>query len=169
MAAHWFGRAKLDDPEPREDRRQRARQQELASHVVAELLDPIPGSGKRPPLPRSTFMSSSSGTPRRPARRRTGQFGNNPRCSAPSDDALHVPHVPRERHRLDPTEREYPSGALLFRRGDDVAERLDAWITWHGGGMPPRGTWKTVASELGTSPEALYQELAKRRAPRSVA
>ncbi len=46
-----------------------------------------------------------------------------------------------------------------------VAERLDAWITWHGGGAPPRGTWKTVASELGTSPEALYRELARRRAP----
>ena len=46
-----------------------------------------------------------------------------------------------------------------------VAERLDARITWRGGEVPPRGTWKTVASELGTSPEALYRELARRRAP----
>ena len=44
-----------------------------------------------------------------------------------------------------------------------VAERLDAWIAWNGDGVPPRGTWRTVASEIGTSPEALYRELAKRR------
>ena len=44
-----------------------------------------------------------------------------------------------------------------------VAERLDAWIAWNGVGLPPRGTWKTVASEFGTSPEALYRELARRR------
>ena len=48
-----------------------------------------------------------------------------------------------------------------------VAERLDAWITWHGDGLPPRGTWKTVASEIGTSPEALYREIAKRRRAQS--
>jgi len=44
-----------------------------------------------------------------------------------------------------------------------VRERLDAWIAWHGEGPPPNGTWKAVASELGTSPEALYRELARRR------
>ena len=44
-----------------------------------------------------------------------------------------------------------------------VAERLDAWIACHGDGVPPRGTWRTVANEIGTSPEALYRELAKRR------
>ena len=44
-----------------------------------------------------------------------------------------------------------------------VGERLDAWLAWHDGCVPARGTWKTVASEIGTSPEALYRELAKRR------
>ena len=44
-----------------------------------------------------------------------------------------------------------------------VAERLDAWIAWNGDGVPARGSWRTVASEIGTSPEALYRELAKRR------
>lgn len=44
-----------------------------------------------------------------------------------------------------------------------VAERLDAWIVWNGGQIPARGDWKTVATEIGTSPEALYRELARRR------
>ena len=44
-----------------------------------------------------------------------------------------------------------------------VRERLDAWIGWNGEGLPAKGTWKTVANEIGTSPEALYRELARRR------
>ena len=44
-----------------------------------------------------------------------------------------------------------------------VRERFDAWITLHGGELPKRGKWKSVANEIGTSPEALYRELAKRR------
>ena len=44
-----------------------------------------------------------------------------------------------------------------------VRERLDAWIAWNGEGHPAKGTWKTVANEIGTSPEALYRELARRR------
>ena len=44
-----------------------------------------------------------------------------------------------------------------------VRERLDAWIGWNGEGPPAGGTWKAVASEIGTSPEALYRELARRR------
>ena len=44
-----------------------------------------------------------------------------------------------------------------------VGERLDAWIAWQDGRFPARGKWKTVASEIGTSAEALYRELAKRR------
>ena len=47
-----------------------------------------------------------------------------------------------------------------------VAERLDAWIAWNADAVPPRGTWKMVASEIGASPEALYRELAKRREAR---
>ena len=50
-----------------------------------------------------------------------------------------------------------------------VRQRLDAWVAWHGDELPPRGTWATVASELGTSPEALYREIAKRRTPDSAA
>lgn len=43
-----------------------------------------------------------------------------------------------------------------------VAERLDAWVAAQGR-FPPKGTWKTVAQEMGTSPEALYREIAQRR------
>ena len=49
-----------------------------------------------------------------------------------------------------------------------VAERLDAWLAMHGGRMPPRGEWNTVAGEIGVSAEALYRELAKRRGPDGV-
>jgi len=45
-----------------------------------------------------------------------------------------------------------------------VAERLDAWIAANDGQFPAKGDWKTVAAEIGTSPEALYREIAKRRA-----
>ena len=51
-----------------------------------------------------------------------------------------------------------------------VRERLDAWIAWqHGDEFPPRGTWATIANEIGTSPEALYRELARRRGAQSAA
>lgn len=44
-----------------------------------------------------------------------------------------------------------------------VAERLDAWLTLHDGGLPPKGQRLRVASEIGVTPEALYRELARRR------
>lgn len=44
-----------------------------------------------------------------------------------------------------------------------VAQRLDTWLTWHEGHLPAKGEWKTVAIEIGASPEALYRELARRR------
>lgn len=44
-----------------------------------------------------------------------------------------------------------------------VAERLDAWIAEHGP-LPDKGAWKSVALEIAASPEALYREIAKRRA-----
>lgn len=44
-----------------------------------------------------------------------------------------------------------------------VAERFDAWLTWHEGEMPVKGDWKGVAEEIGVSPEAFYRELAARR------
>lgn len=43
-----------------------------------------------------------------------------------------------------------------------VAERLDAWLA-DKGQLPERGNWKTIAQEIGTSPEALYREIARRR------
>lgn len=44
-----------------------------------------------------------------------------------------------------------------------VASRLEAWELWHGA-LPPRGEWKQLAQQIGVSPEALYREMAKRRA-----
>jgi CRP-like cAMP-binding protein len=45
-----------------------------------------------------------------------------------------------------------------------VADRLDGWLAWRGEGLPGKGEWKIVAEQIGVSPEALYRELAKRRA-----
>lgn len=44
-----------------------------------------------------------------------------------------------------------------------VADRLDAWTAWNGGGLPRKGEWKLVANQIGVSPEALYREISKRR------
>lgn len=44
-----------------------------------------------------------------------------------------------------------------------VAERLDLWLGQNGK-LPEKGTWKDVAAVIGTSPEALYREMAKRKA-----
>ena len=43
-----------------------------------------------------------------------------------------------------------------------VAGRLDAWLALTGGAG--KRSWKDVAAEIGVSPEALYRELARRRA-----
>ena len=43
-----------------------------------------------------------------------------------------------------------------------VAERLDAWLADRGH-LPERGNWKAIAQEIGTSAEALYREIARRR------
>ncbi len=45
-----------------------------------------------------------------------------------------------------------------------VAERLDAWLAWHGN-MPAKGEWNQIARQIAVSPEALYREFA-RRTPR---
>lgn len=44
-----------------------------------------------------------------------------------------------------------------------VSERLDAWLAWHDGTLPAKGSWHRIADEIGVSPEALYRELARRR------
>jgi CRP/FNR family transcriptional regulator, dissimilatory nitrate respiration regulator len=45
-----------------------------------------------------------------------------------------------------------------------VARRLDAWLLSHGDRMPAKGEWKSLAHQIGVSPEALYRELARRNA-----
>ncbi len=45
-----------------------------------------------------------------------------------------------------------------------VSGRLDAWLEWNGT-PPPKGEWTRLAAELGVSAEALYREMARRRAP----
>lgn len=42
-----------------------------------------------------------------------------------------------------------------------VSERLDAWLA-DKGRLPQKGGWKAIAQEIGTSPEALYREIARR-------
>ena len=49
---------------------------------------------------------------------------------------------------------------LLTRK--TVAERLDDWLDWNDGTLPPKGRWKALAAELGITPEALYRTLAQR-------
>jgi len=44
-----------------------------------------------------------------------------------------------------------------------VSERLDGWFAWQGNELPSKGQWKSIAVQIGVSPEALYRELAKRR------
>jgi len=50
---------------------------------------------------------------------------------------------------------------LSLRR---VAERLDAWLAWHDGRLPPKGEMAHLAHDLNISAEALYRELSRRRA-----
>jgi CRP-like cAMP-binding protein len=45
-----------------------------------------------------------------------------------------------------------------------VGAKLDAWTAFNDGQLPPKGHWKSLAEEIGVSPEALYRELAKRSA-----
>lgn len=49
-----------------------------------------------------------------------------------------------------------------------VAERLDAWLTWNESSLPAKGEWKSIAEEVGVSPEAFYREIAARRQRRLV-
>ena len=43
-----------------------------------------------------------------------------------------------------------------------VAQRLDMWLLQNES-LPAKGNWKQLAAEIGTSPEALYREIASRR------
>ena len=44
-----------------------------------------------------------------------------------------------------------------------VSDRLDGWLVLNDSEMPLKGEWKSIASQIGVSPESLYRELAKRR------
>lgn len=44
-----------------------------------------------------------------------------------------------------------------------VDERLDAWLDWKQLNLPERGAWRSLAEEIGVTPEALYRTLARRR------
>ncbi len=44
-----------------------------------------------------------------------------------------------------------------------VSARLNGWLSWHGEELPKKGQWKSIAVQIGVSPEALYRELARRR------
>lgn len=47
---------------------------------------------------------------------------------------------------------------LLSRK--TVADRLAGWLEWHKT-LPPKGQWKSLATQLGVSPEALYRTIKK--------
>lgn len=47
-----------------------------------------------------------------------------------------------------------------------LSDRLTAWLS-AGNALPARGRWQDVAAELGVTREALYRELARRRAGRN--
>ncbi len=49
-----------------------------------------------------------------------------------------------------------------------VSNRLDAWLAWHDGVLPDKGTWHSIARDISVSPEALYRELARRRKAGSI-
>jgi len=55
----------------------------------------------------------------------------------------------------------FRSELLAYTR---VSDRLDLWLDWHGNALPSRGEWTALAEALGVSREALYRELARRRA-----
>ncbi len=44
-----------------------------------------------------------------------------------------------------------------------IADRLDGWLAMHDEMMPAKGHWKSIAAEIGVTPEALYREIARRR------
>lgn len=52
--------------------------------------------------------------------------------------------------------------ALLAAMADDQG-LARAWLAGHDGRLPEKGTWRSLAGEIGVSPEALYRELGKRQ------
>ena len=54
---------------------------------------------------------------------------------------------------------------ILRRR--TVQDRLDGWFALNGGALPAKGNWRSIADDIGVSPEAFYRELQRRRAARA--
>jgi hypothetical protein len=50
---------------------------------------------------------------------------------------------------------------ILRRR--TVQDRLDGWFALNGGALPAKGSWRSIADDIGVSPEAFYRELQRRR------
>jgi CRP/FNR family transcriptional regulator, dissimilatory nitrate respiration regulator len=72
------------------------------------------------------------------------------------DLLLHLTrHLGREVHRMRARVE------LLSRR--TVSDRMDGWLALNGGELPPRGQWRSVADDIGVSPEAFYRDLQRRR------
>jgi CRP-like cAMP-binding protein len=75
-------------------------------------------------------------------------------CDA--DLLLHLTcHLGREVHRMRARVE------LLSCR--TVSDRIDGWLALNGGELPPRGQLRSVADDVGVSPEAFYRELQRRR------
>ncbi len=53
-------------------------------------------------------------------------------------------------------------GRAEWLRLPRLSDRLDAYVALRGA-LPPKGAWRTLAAELGVTPEALYRALARRR------
>jgi CRP-like cAMP-binding protein len=67
-------------------------------------------------------------------------------------------------HLADEVRNARARGELLSLR--TVRARLEAWMSLHDSGLPAKGEWKSVAQQIGVSPEALYREIARRRSNR---
>ena len=65
------------------------------------------------------------------------------------------------RHLAGEVRRTRERIEILSRR--TVAERLDTWLAFNGGALPPRGARRPIADDIGVSPEAFYRELQRRR------
>ena len=70
-------------------------------------------------------------------------------------------HQALTRHLAGEVQRTRGRLEILARK--TVAERLDTWLAFNGGALPPRGAWRPIADDIGVSPEAFYRELQRRR------
>jgi len=64
-------------------------------------------------------------------------------------------------HLADEVQRARAHAEMLSLK--TIRERVDAWLALNEGALPPRGSWRQLAAEIGVTPEALYRELARRR------